>query len=331
MENFGKTADGTQVHRITLASDQLSVSLLTLGACLQQVRLAGLDRNLTLGFPSLEPYLSEVPSAGMIMGPVVNRIRDARVTIDGQAYALDQNFRGQHMIHGGHAGTHSKVWQVSDTTPSSASLSVSLPDREGGFPGMRQITASFRVESNQLTLTLTGATDQPTVMNLANHSYWNLGPAPTTKGHIFTAHADHCLPTTNEQDLLPTGEIASVQGTRFDYTQGRQIEAGAEGLLDNNLCLSPSRQALREIATLTAPDGTSMTMASTEPGLQIFDGHILGKATHQTTDGRTPQPYAALALEAQAWPDAPNHPSFPDITLRPGETYQQITSWTFNA
>ena len=207
-------------------------------------------------------------------------------------------------------------------------MTTTLPDGEGGFPGNRTLTARFTVQDTTLHLTLTATTDAPTLMNLANHSYWNLGPYATTAGHSLTIAADHYLPG-DPATTIPTGEIRTVSGTGFDYRKPRPIRAGQEGLLDLNFCLSTQRQTLRPVATLTGPTGIRMTMATTELGLQLFDGHITGMANTNDLDGKPTQDYAGLALEAQFWPDAPNNPGFPDITLQPNQSWTQQTSWTF--
>ncbi len=330
IETFGTTAHGETVQKITITDGSLTASILTFGAALQDVRLAGVPYPLTLGSPDLAAYEGEMCHAGTIMGPVANRIENASTEIDGKTYHFEKNFLDRHTLHGGSAGTHLKVWTLADHGPSDATLTLWLLDGDGGFPGTRHLTARFLVQDTTLSLALDATTDAPTLMNLANHSYWTLGPGATTHGHILTIHADRHLPS-EPVTTLPTGTIAEVANTRFDYRQGRKLEDCTEGLLDTNFCLSDTSQPLRDIATLAAPDGISMTMASTEPGLQVFDGHILDYPDLSTTRGTAPVPYAGLALEAQFWPNAPHNPHFPAITLHPGQPWQQITTWTFQA
>lgn len=327
---FGATPDDRPVHKLSIGSDALSVSVLTLGAAIQDVRLADVGHSLTLGFPELGPYLDPFYHAGTIMGPVANRIGQARAAIEGIDHRFDANFLGAHVLHSGTAATHLKIWKIEAHRSDTLELSICLPDGEGGFPGNRRLMARFAVDGASLTLTLRAETDQPTLMNLANHSYWNLGPGSTTLGHTLFAAADHYLPSDPET-LIPTGEVAPVDGTRFDFRRGRALTSGRDGLLDLNLCLSQTRQPLRPVARLVGPTGAAMEMATTEPGLQVFDGHILGAASVVTADGRITEPYAALALEAQFWPDAPNHPAFPSIVLRPETDWTQVTEWRFCA
>ncbi len=330
IEQFGTTAHGEAVQKITIGDGPLTAAILTVGAALQDVRLESVPHSLTVGSPDLAAYEGPMCHCGTIMGPVANRIENASAEIDGTTYHFEKNFLGRHTLHSGSAGTHLKVWTLADHGPSHATLTLTLEDGDGGFPGTRHLTTRFSVQDTTLTLTLDAETDAPTLMNLANHSYWTLGPGPTTRGHILTIRADRYLPS-DDVTTLPTGAVAEVANTRFDYRHGRKLEDGAEGLLDTNFCLSDTRQPLRTIATLAAPGGVTMTMASTEPGLQVFDGHILDYPNPRTTRGTAPVPYAGLALEAQFWPNAPANPHFPDITLRPGEPWQQITTWSFQA
>ncbi len=326
--HFGTTANGQNVHRITISSGDLSAAILTHGCALQDVRLSGIAHSLTVGSPDLRAYEAEMGTCGSIVGPVGNRIGGAQAEIDGKTHHFDAHYNGKHTLHGGRAATHAQIWQIADTGPDHAALRLDLPDGEGGFPGTRQITARWDIKDQNLRLTLDATTDAPTLMNLANHSYWRLADSPTYKGHTLQVHADHYLPSTIE-DVLPTGNIAPVENTRYDYRQPRPLQAGAEGLLDTNFCLSPTREPLRDAATLTAPSGLSLTLATTEPGLQVFDGHILDLPAYPSNDGPPHQAYAGLALEAQFWPDAPNNPDFPSIILRPGAPWQQITEWRF--
>ncbi len=327
-EFFSQTANGQNVHRITISSGDLSAALLTHGCTLQDVRLPGIPHSLTVGSPDLNAYENEMGTCGSIVGPVGNRIGNARATIDGTTHNFDAHYNGKHTLHGGSAATHAQVWQIADTGPTHATLQLTLPDGDGGFPGTRHITVRWDITGQTLRLTLDATTDAPTLMNLANHSYWRLADTPTFKGHTLQVHADRYLPSTLE-DVLPTGEIAPVENTRYDYRHPRPLQAGAEGLLDTNFCLATTRAPLRDAATLAAPNGLTLTLATTEPGLQVFDGHILDLPAYASNDGPPHTAYAGLALEAQFWPDATNNPDFPSIVLRPGDPWQQITEWRF--
>jgi aldose 1-epimerase len=248
---------------------------------------------------------------GAIIGPVANRISGALAVIDGQTHRFEANQDNQITLHSGAAGTHSKIWSLGAASDTSATLTIVLPDGEGGFPGLRQITAQFDLSATALRLTLTATTDRPTLMNLANHSYWNLDGTPTWSGHRLQIAASSYLPTTDF--ITPTGQIASVTDTPFDFQDLRPAIPGRPPL-DTNFCVSSRRTALREVLWLQGQSGPRLTLATTEPGVQIYDAR---------------PDYPALAIEAQFWPDAPNNPSFPPIILLPSDTWQQITEWRF--
>lgn len=328
VETFGTTEGGETVHRLLLGNGPLSVAVLTYGANLQDVRLDGIAHSLTVGSPELAAYEGRMASCGGLMGPVVNRIAGASAEIDGTTFTFTKNFNDRHTIHGGDAAFHRRVWEIVDEGPSHAVLRMTAPDGESGFPGNRTVTARYDVvDDATLRLTLTAETDAPTLLNLANHSYWRMDDAPTVEGQVLTVAADHVLPRDDE--MIVTGEILPVDGTRFDYRQGRALEAGAEGLIDNNFCVSQQREPLRPVASLQGKSGVRMEMSSTEPGLQVFDGHILDLPQYAGNDGPSPVAYCGVALEAQFWPGATAHPAFPDITLRPGDDWQQVTEWRF--
>ena len=318
---FGRSSTGVPVQRISLGHGALKVSLLTWGAVLQDVHLDGVANGLTLGSDVLAPYHGAMRHHGSLIGPVVNRLSDAKAHIAGRVHRFEANQEGRHTLHGGRAGTHVKVWRLAEVTETSATLRLDLPDGDGGFPGNRRLTARFALsDAATLTLDVTATTDQTTLMNMANHSYWNLDGTPTWAGHSLRIAADRYLPTT--PDFTPTGEIASVDGTDMDFRTRRTIRPGAPAM-DNCFCLSDHRMPLRDVLWLTGQNGVSMTVATTEPGIQVYDGRAAQRPDRA--------PFEGLAIEAQGWPDAPNQPGFPSILLNPGETYTQTTQWRFNA
>ena len=198
-------------------------------------------------------------------------------------------------------------------------LTLDLPAGEGNFPGNRHVAAVFSVEDgNALRLNVTATTDALTLFNAANHSYWNLDGSENWAGHRLRIAADAYLPTT--PDFTPTGEICDVTGTAYDFRQTRAISPG-EPLFDNNFCLSSGPKALRDVLWLTGTSGLVMTIATTEAGIQVYDGRNAIRPGHAAHEG--------LAIEAQNWPDAPNHTGFPSIELKAGATYHQTTEWRF--
>ncbi|MCZ8088733.1 MAG: galactose mutarotase [Rhodobacteraceae bacterium] len=315
---FGRTARGEGVQRITIGRDGLTVSILTWGAVLQGVWLEGAARNLTLGSDRLSDYENGMCYHGSLIGPVVNRFTNARATIAGQELWFEANQDGKHCLHSGSAGTHLKVWRLAEVTEDSLRLELDLPDGEGGFPGKRRITALWHVDGASLHLQVHASTDSVTPINFANHSYWNLDGTPTWAGHRLMIAADSYLPTT--PDFTPSGEIAAVDGTPMDLRKARRIEPGVD-VFDNCYVLGTAPGPLREALRLTGQTGIGLVVSTTEPGLQVYDGR------NAFRPGRSA--YEGFAIEAQNWPDAPNHPGFPSITLEPGQDYRQHTVWRF--
>ena len=208
---------------------------------------------------------------------------------------------------------------MAEASGSHAVLTCPLGEGEAGLPGERLITATFRVEAPAtLTLELTGTTDAPTLMNLANHSYWNLDGTADWSGHSLRIGADHYLPT--DDDFVVTGEIATVAGTRLDLREGRTI-APRDPAIDHNFCLSDGAVDPRDVLWLTGQSGLSLTIATDRPGIQVYDGR------HAVRPGRAA--YEGLAIEAQDWPDAPSYAAFPTIRVTPDAPYRQHTRWRF--
>ncbi|SEQ01666.1 aldose 1-epimerase [Loktanella sp. DSM 29012] len=320
MTPFGKTKTGEDVHVLTLAQGDLRVELLTYGARLQDVRLAGVPHSLTLMSDTLSDYEGPMPYHGALVGPVANRIGAGRVTLDGMMYELERNQDGRMTLHSGSDGMHARVWQVIDHEPHAATLQLTLQDGDCGLPGQRVITARFKITAPAtLTMDLTGTTDELTLMNIANHSMWNMDGSRTWEGHSLGIAAEHYLPT--DADNLVTGEIAPVAGTGMDFRTARTPVPG-DPMLDHNFCLSDRPTALRDVVTLTGKSGLRMTLATDRTGVQVFDNHV----------GLRPgaAPYEGFALEAQDWPDAPAHRDFPSFLLKPDGSYRQTTTWRFD-
>lgn len=324
---FGITRDGQSVARITLDNGALRISVLTYGATLQDVRLPGLAHGLTLGSELLADYEDggAFKFFGAIAGPVANRLAHGRAPLGEGTLALDTTGPGGHCLHGGPAGLHRKVWQVDAAGDARLLLSTLSADGEGGFPGNRRFEAEFTLDGPTLTLGLRAETDAPTLVNLANHSYWNLSGGTDFHGHLLQVHADAYLPVDNV--ALVTGEIRPVDGTPFDFRRPRALTA--RDALDNNFCLARARGPLRPAARLSAPGGAALELETTEPGLQVYDARHMAPDGVPGQDGRRHGPRCGLALEAQFWPDAPNHPDFPAIRLDPGQGWEQVTRFRF--
>ena len=319
IKEFGVTANGIAVRKITLRAGDLTASILTWGAVLQSVRLAGVAHDLTLGSERLADYEGDMRYHGSLIAPVVNRLTGAQAVIAGQDFWFDANLDGGHCLHSGIAGTHLKVWDLLRASNAEAVLALDLPDGEGGFPGNRRVEVQFVISGPAaLRMQVTATTDAPTIFNAANHSYWNLDGSARWDGHALQVTADAYLPTTPA--FIPTGDVRPVAGGSYDFRVLRAISP-ENPPLDNCFCLGANRGPLGDAVQLVGQSGVAMTVATTEPGVQVYDGRNAQRPGHSAYEG--------IAVEAQGWPDAPNHPGFPPINLMPEEPVCQTTEWRF--
>ncbi|MFD1881792.1 aldose epimerase family protein [Paracoccus pacificus] len=313
---------------MTIAGYGLTANILSYGATIQDLRLDGHAQSLVLGFPQLDPYLTEGAYMGAVVGRYANRIGDAKAVIGGRPYRLDANFRDRHLLHGGRDGTGQRNWTIGDSGAEHVTLTDRLPDGHMGFPGNLEVGTTYRILPGPLLeVRITATSDAETLCNFATHGYWNLG-GDDIAGHLFQCIADRWTPV--DDDLIPTGRVEPVQGPTDWRRPVRLGDRLDDGLIDSNLCLSDQRLALRDVAWLSVPGGPSMTVQTTEPGLQVYAGDHLRPGV-PGNDGKPFGRFAGLALEPQIWPDAPNHKGFPDPILRPGQTYEQITRFRFGA
>jgi len=321
MTYFATASTGDEVTKHVIENGDLRVSLLSWGAAIHEVHLKGVDHNLTLNCETIEGYEGDCRYFGTLIGPLVNRISPARVTIDGMSYELERNLAGMIHLHSGSQATHLQNWTVTEASESRVVMSLELIDGACGLPGNRVITATFEVlPANRLRLDISGTTDAKTVMNFANHSYWNLDGSDTYEGHSLQVTADRYLPCDSND--LATGEIADVSGTPMDFRTAKVLKAGKPAI-DNTFCLSDTLQPLRDVMVLRGASGVEMTVATDQTGLQLFDGRSPARP------GR--KPHEGLAIETQAWPNAPHNPCFPNIEITPNAPYSQTTEWRFKA
>lgn len=319
---FDTLPDGRQVQAITLQGPPLRARVLTLGAIVQDLRLNGVAHPLVLGFDRAAPYLSAPGRyVGALVGRCANRIGGARFDLDGCRYDVTPN-EGANQLHGGPDGIDLHLWSIGDLAPDRVELLLTLPDGHMGFPGRLEIRAVISVSDDALGFDLRAETDAPTLCNLAHHGYFTLDDAGDIRGHSLMIDAGHYLPV--DAGLIPTGAIAPVEGTGFDFRALRRI---GDQPCDHNFCLSDRRVPLRPVARLQDDGGLAMVIETTEPGLQLYDGrHFDGIAG---LEGRRYGPHAGVALETQIWPDAPNHPGFPNAVLRPGDDWRAVTRYRF--
>jgi aldose 1-epimerase len=341
-QNWGLTASGEEVHLFTLKNAAgMEATITDYGGIL--VSLTAPDRegrfaDVVLGFDKLEPYLGKHPHFGCITGRYANRIGGASFTLDGIEYPVTAN-SGKNHIHGGRLAFDKKVWQAR-VLPDRNGIELRhlSPDGDEGFPGTLDCTVTYLLDdANRLVIEYRATTDKPTVVNLTNHSYFNLAGEGSGDilGHELQIHAEAFTPT--DDDLIPTGEVSSLLGTALDFTSprriGERIDASFKPLLqgkgyDHNYVLKG--EGLRPAARVRDPvSGRVMEVSTTEPGVQLYTGnHLKGVA------GKSGHVYEArhgFCLETQKFPDSPNKPQFPTATLRPGETYRHTAIFQFSA
>ena len=333
-EAFGTTAEGETVERVTIAGGGLTAKVLTWGTAIQDLHLEGHEPPLVLGFRRFEDYPAFSPYFGATAGRCANRIGGGRFAIDGVIFQTDTNFLGKHALHGGAHGTGKRNWSIADLGTDQIRLEIDLADGEMGFPGNALLACTYVLQDGALKVLYEATTDAPTLMNLAHHSYFNLedGGASDVLGHRIRIDAE--VITATDDELIPTGALELVGGTPFDFRSIRPVRSETPTgpfAHDINYCVGHTREGLRTVARVEAPtSGLAMEVLTTEPGLQLYTGSKLAGRPADGLLGRPYQAFAGLALEAQLWPDAPNHPHFPSAVLRPGETYAQETRYRFS-
>ncbi|MCX4551306.1 aldose epimerase family protein [Streptomyces sp. NBC_01500] len=315
-EPFGRLGDGTPVHRWTFEQGGTRVRVLTYGGIVQSVEVpdrAGAVADVVLGFPVLSGYLEHTgPYFGALVGRYANRIAGGVFVLDGRTCRLARN-NPPNSLHGGERGFDKRVWDAEAVEHGVRLFRVS-PDGEEGFPGRLDVSVTYSLEeSGALRIAYRATTDAPTVVSLTNHSYWNLGGqgSGSATGHELRIAASRLTPV--DADLIPTGELAPVAGTRFDFRRARQVGPG----YDHNFVLDGA-----DAAELCDPvSGRTLSVTTTEPGLQLYTGDHIDDGPYG--------PGAGIALETQRFPDTPNRPEFPGAVLRPGGAYVSSTVYGF--
>ena len=329
---FGWLANRTEITEVTIAAGGLHAKVLTWGAVVRDLRLDGVDHPLVLGLGCIEDYVARSPHFGATAGRFANRIAGGRFELDGRTIQLETNENGRTHLHGGSEyGFGKRPWTLLEATDSIVLLELVSRDGEAGYPGT--LTARCRYEikpPGTLHIELTAKTDAATIVNLAHHGYFNLSGQPDILDHRLMIVADSYTPV--DADLIPTGEIRPVDGTPHDFRDLRPIRLEEDGQrirYDHNFVLAAARpQPALAVRAETADGKIAMTMLTTEPGVQFYDGAKVN-CPAPGFDGRRYGASAGFCLEAQRFPDAPNHPNFPSAVLRPGETYRQVTEYRF--
>jgi len=325
-EVFGQMPDGTEVLRLTLRGGGLVARVLTLGAIVQDLRLEGVPHPLVLGAETPAAYLGPMAYFGAMVGRFANRIAAGRFVLDGVAHQVPCNFRGRHALHGGTIGSGARLWRIDEQRADSVTLALSMADGEMGFPGNLAVRLRIALPGNgALHFDIGATTDRATPCSFSHHGYFTLDDTGDLSQHRLRVPAADYLPV--DEDLIPTGEIAPVAGTPFDYRQPRSLHRQA---IDHNFCLARQRQPLRPVALLeSGASGLGLRVDTTEPGLQVYTATHLPPEGLAGLDGRRYRAFAGVALETQGWPDAPNRPHFPPAILRPGDGYRHSTRYTF--
>jgi aldose 1-epimerase len=337
------------VDSVTLDNRRgMVVRVLAYGGILQSVEVpdrAGRPANVVLGFADPDSYARDNrPYFGALIGRYANRIAGGRFSLDGRDYRLPVN-NPPNSLHGGTEGFDKRVWAATEVAGEDGpglELAYTSPDGEMGYPGTLEVRARYLLgPGNELRIEYQATTDAPTHVNLTNHSYVNLAgeAAGTIEGHLLQLHAGHYTPT--DATNIPTGEIAAVAGTPFDFTTprpiGERIDEDDQQLefglgYDHNYVLDPppAGQSLRPAARVTDPvSGRALEVLTSEPGIQFYSGNQLD-GTLVGPGGAAYGRRSGLALETQHFPDTPNQPGFPSTVLRPGQVYRSVTVYRFS-
>lgn len=336
-ERFGTTPDGEGVDRYTLSAGQIRLQVLSYGGAVCSIEAPdrrGRLANVVLGLPTLADYVRRSPYFGCITGRYANRIAGGRFTLDGRPYHIPLN-DGPNTIHGGGIGLDKRVWKVEERGDAAIRLHHTSPDGDQGFPGTLELRVEYSLgPEGEWRIEYAATTDAPTVLNLTNHSYFNLAGEGSgdVYRHVVQINADRYTPLG--PGLVPTGTIEEVAGTPLDFTAPTQVGARIRDSFpqlvtghgyDHNYVLRGGDVAARVVEP---ESGRTLSVRTTEPGMQFYTGNFLD-GTLVGPAGRAYRQGDGLALETQHFPDSPNQPAFPSTVLRPGQEYRSTTVYTF--
>ena len=346
-QSFGKTSDGRPVDLYTLTNQKgMEVAITNFGGIVVSLKVpdrTGKFDDVVLGYDSLDGYLTNKAFFGALIGRYGNRIAHGKFTLNGQTYTLPKN-DGDNTLHGGPEAFNKKLWTAKDVSSSKGQaleLTYMSPDGEEGFPGNLNAKVVYTLnDQNELTIAYSATTDKDTVVNLTNHSYFNLAGQGTGDilRHELMIKGDHI--TAVDETLIPTGELRPVKGTPFDFTHataiGARIDQDDPQLklgkgYDHNWVLNDhgSRSPVLVAEAYEPKSGRVLQVLSTEPGVQFYSGNFLDGTIHGKGNKLYNHRYG-FCLETQHFPDSPNHPKFPSTTLKPGQTYSTTTVFKFS-
>jgi aldose 1-epimerase len=339
---FGTTKDGAAVDLYTLTNSKGAVAkIMTFGATVTELHVpdkSGKVDDVVLGFDNIGQYETQSPYFGCAVGRYANRIAKGTFPLDGQTYNVPVN-NGPNALHGGLKGFDKRIWNAQERQ-SKDGLSLAFTylskDGEEGYPGNLQTTVVYTLTNdNVLRIDYTATTDKPTVVNLTNHSYFNLAGSGDVLNHEAQLEADRFTPV--DATLIPTGIIASVKGTALDFTTPHRIGENIGNIpkevggYDHNYVINGggNGRIVRAARVYEPTSGRVMEVYTDQPGVQLYTGNFLD-GTVTGKGGQTYNKHAAFCLETQHYPDSPNHPNFPTTVLRPGQTFRSSTEYRFS-
>lgn len=335
---FGKTRAGDAVEVYTLKDGPLEVRIMTYGATILSIKTPdkhGKVADITLGFDDIAGYQGNDPYFGALVGRYGNRIAKGEFKLAGKTYTLARN-NGPNSLHGGNQGFDKRMWSAKQV-PGGVEMSYLSKDGEEGYPGNLSVTVRYTVQKDSLKIEYTATTDKPTVLNLTNHSYFNL--AGQGEGaildHLMKINASRFTPV--DSTLIPTGELKKVEGTPFDFRTpqgiGKRIDGQDEQLkfgkgYDHNWVLDSSGKLAEAAEAYDPKSGRVLHVLTDQPGVQFYTGNFLDGSI-KGKGGKAYPLRGAFCLETQHFPDSPNHPKFPTTELKPGQTYHTVTVYRF--
>lgn len=338
---FGNTPDGRAADLFILRNAHgLQLECTNLGGIVTRILTPDRDghfANVTLGYPTLLDYFKKSNYFGALVGRVGNRIRHGKFTLDGQALEVARNANGKHHLHGGVTGFNRRLWTATPADDGSAAVTFRYrsPDGEENYPGNLDVAVTYTLtDDNTWAIDYHAVTDAPTPVNLTQHAYFNLnGAQRDVLAHELRLNASRYTPP--DDDLVVTGEIVPVSGTPFDFTTAKPIGRDMDQLpidgYDHNYLLDrdghPDNECLPFADVFDPDSGRTLAVATTEPAVQLYTGNAIEPDTG--CNGIHYQAHSGFCLEAQHTPDSVNLPAFPDIILRPGQTYRQTTRYQF--
>ena len=316
------------IYRISLYNDNgLTVNIINYGATIENILVPDSKKrpeNIVLSYNTIEEYFNDPHYLGCTVGRYANRISGGLLKINNTTYQLSQNEAGKNHLHGGYNGFNKKIWHVDRTFKESGKAGVVLslvsPDLEEGYPGNMSVEVTYTLSNlNELSIAYNASTDRPTVVNLTNHTYFNLsGGKSDISSYLLNINATEFTPTDNS--YIPRGSIEPVENSIFDLRKPKHVGEFMHQIITANYCLNNHKE-FEFAARLSDPEsGKSLEIRTTNPGLQLYCGNYLSGIF---------KPFSGICLEPHFYPDSPNHPQFPSTLLLPGEVYNEITSYKF--